>query len=103
MHRSLPAFRLLPLLILVFLLAACTLPIGNSTPTTAPTHGSASSTTAAQLTCPAPLNDTQSCYTPYALRVAYDVEPLTERGYTGKGQTIIDIVSYGSPTLQQDM
>ena len=26
-----------------------------------------------------------------------------QRGYTGKGQTIIDIVSYDSPTLQQDM
>lgn len=26
-----------------------------------------------------------------------------QRGYTGKGQTIVDIVSFGSPTLQQDM
>jgi subtilase family serine protease len=111
MHRSTLASRLFPLLSLILLLAACTLPVGNSgnasrssTPTTAPTHGGASTTpTAAQVTCPAPLNDTQNCYTPYGLRVAYDVESLTERGYTGKGQTIIDIVSYGSPTLQQDM
>jgi subtilase family serine protease len=41
--------------------------------------------------------------TPHALRVAYGIEPLIERGYTGKGQTVIDIVSFGSPTLQQDV
>jgi len=37
------------------------------------------------------------------MRVAYSVQSLLERGFTGKGQTIVDIVSYGSPTLQQDM
>jgi subtilase family serine protease len=35
--------------------------------------------------------------------VAYGVQALTDRGFTGKGQTVIDIVSYGSPTLQQDL
>ncbi len=111
MHRSTPASRLFPLFILVLLLAACNLPggsggnaSGSSTPTTAPTRAVASpTTTTAQLPCPVPLNTTRNCYTPYALRVAYGVEALTERGYTGKGQTIVDIVSYGSPTLQQDM
>src|SRR5579863_7992408 len=43
------------------------------------------------------------CYTPHQIRVAYGVESLIEHGYTGKGQTVIDIVSFGSPTLQQDM
>jgi subtilase family serine protease len=37
------------------------------------------------------------------MRVAYSVQSLLEQGYTGKGQTIVDIVSYGSSTLQQDM
>jgi len=37
------------------------------------------------------------------LRVAYGIEALTEQGFTGKGQTVIDIVSFGNPTLQQDM
>ena len=41
--------------------------------------------------------------TPYDMRVAYSVQSLLERGFTGKGQTIVDIVSYGSPSLQQDM
>jgi subtilase family serine protease len=37
------------------------------------------------------------------MRVAYHMEPLTERGFTGRGQTVVDIVSFGSPTLQQDV
>jgi len=37
------------------------------------------------------------------MRLAYGMEALIERGFTGKGQTVVDIVSYGSPTLQQDM
>ena len=53
--------------------------------------------------CPAPLNTNHNCYTPHALRLAYGVQSLTGRGFTGKGQTIVDIVSFGSPTLQQDM
>ncbi|HEY7833661.1 MAG TPA: S53 family peptidase [Ktedonobacterales bacterium] len=44
-----------------------------------------------------------ACYTPHSLRVAYGVQPLTEQGSTGKGQTVVDIVSYGSPTLQEDL
>jgi len=51
--------------------------------------------------CPKVLTTLPHCLTPHALRVAYGVEPLIRLGYTGKGQTIVDIVSYGSPTLQQ--
>ncbi len=46
---------------------------------------------------------TKGCMTPSIMRRAYGMESLIERGFTGKGQTIIDIVSFGSPTLQQDM
>jgi subtilase family serine protease len=53
-------------------------------------------------TCPSQIAGS-NCYTPQSLRVAYGVEKLTEQGFTGKGQTVVDIVSYGSPTLQQDM
>lgn len=54
-------------------------------------------------TCPGYLGQLKNCYTPHALRVAYGLEALTEQGFTGKGQTVVDIVSFGSPTLQQDM
>src|SRR5207249_997852 len=53
--------------------------------------------------CPPDLRGISDCFTPHALRVAYGVESLIEQGFTGKGQTVIDIVSFGSPTLQHDM
>jgi len=37
------------------------------------------------------------------MRAAYGITPLIQKGYTGQGQTIVDIVSFGSPTLQKDM
>lgn len=43
------------------------------------------------------------CMTPHALRQAYGLASLLARGLNGRGQTIVDIVSYGSPTLQQDL
>ncbi|HLZ61294.1 MAG TPA: S53 family peptidase [Ktedonosporobacter sp.] len=54
-------------------------------------------------TCPAYLSSVPSCLTPHALRTAYGVESLIQQGFTGKGQTVIDLVSFGSPTIQQDM
>jgi subtilase family serine protease len=98
--------RFLPLLILLFLLANCSAP-GNAgkqssvSPTAVATRPpSPASTTDI---CPRPFNRVPGCMTPHALRVAYGVEPLIEKGFTGKGQTVIDIVSFGSPTLAQDM
>ncbi len=81
---------------------------GKTTPTAIhPTQAVPSPVDPSQkATCPdLPGYPTQGtyCYTPYQFRVAYGVEPLYLRGWTGKGQTVIDIVSYGSPTLQQDM
>ena len=108
--RSRPV--LLLLFLSLFLIAACS-PIrgGNSatpTPTLKPAQTIQPAITSTTLdgtadTCPAELAANPDCFTPHALRVAYDVEALTERGFTGKGITVVDIVSYGSPTLQQDM
>src|SRR6266699_4122244 len=102
--------RLLPFLALVLLLSACAPfgssssdPVVSSTPTQKATNTiSPSPTSTAIAVCPASLVGT-NCRTPYDMRVAYSVQSLLERGFTGKGQTIVDIVSYGSPTLQQDM
>jgi subtilase family serine protease len=103
--------RLLPVLAVVLLLSACA-PLGSSnsatTASTTPTqtatktiNPSSSPTSTAIAVCPPSLGT--DCRTPYDLRVAYSVQSLLEGGFTGKGQTIVDIVSYGSPTLQQDM
>lgn len=112
--------RLFTLCFLLLLLTACN-PLGSgngnatptattgktvSHPTSTPTL-SVTGTLPTQIdTCPAlpgfPSTGTY-CYTPHQLRVAYGVESLIEHGYTGKGQTVVDIVSFGSPTLQQDM
>jgi len=56
-----------------------------------------------QDTCPASLRHIPTCQTPHSMRVAYGVETLIERGMTGQGQTVVDIVSFGSPTLQKDL
>lgn len=91
--RSIPV-----LLLLCTLLTACT-PLWFS--------GSADTSTqaadASPLTCPPDITRNANCQTPHSLRVAYGVESLVQHGYTGKGQTIVDIVSFGSPTLQRDM
>src|SRR5436190_8161015 len=101
--------RLLPFLAIALLLSACA-PLGSSksdpVASSAPTQKatatiSPSSTSAPIAACPASLGT--NCRTPYDMRVAYSVQSLLERGFTGKGQTIVDIVSYGSPTLQHDM
>src|SRR5271167_403383 len=103
--------KLFPFIVLL-LLTACS-PFGaqstgnGSTPiaTKIPTRTPGALLTPASTTdlCPTGLGQNKSCYTPHAMRVAYGIEALTEQGFAGKRQTVIDIVSYGSPTLQQDM
>lgn len=101
--------RFLLFLLICCLLTACG-PLSIDTPTPASTRHSTESQGQATLprraindSCPSNLQAIPDCFTPHALRVAYGVESLIERGFTGKGQTVIDIVSFGSPTLQQDM
>ena len=104
--------------LVLFFLAACSSPLGNagnsgSTPTVqaTPSHAVATPTATSQPvsqvdTCPQLVGYPPSqtyCYTPHQFAVAYGVESLLQQGYTGKGQTVVDIVSFGSPTLQQDM
>ena len=115
-----PSKRLLILSFLLFLLTACS-PFGgnggngSATPTAtsgkATAHTTSTPVTTGTLptqidTCPSlpgyPTTGTY-CFTPHQIRVAYGVESLIEHGYTGKGQTVVDIVSFGSPTLQQDI
>ncbi len=111
-----PARRIMPFLVICLLLAACSQAGGNSS-TSTPTATATKSTTPVGVTptgaapvvdnspllCPVQLGNETNCQTPHSIRVAYGVESLMQRGFTGKGQTVVDIVSFGSPTLQADM
>lgn len=88
----------LALVLLTLLLTAC---LGNP-PKSAPPVNSVPSPTSVT-NCPAQLRAVVMCQTPYSLRLAYGMQSLIARGLTGKGQTVVDIVSFGSPTLQHDM
>ncbi len=43
------------------------------------------------------------CYSPQEMRNAYGLTPLINKGYDGKGQTIVIIVPFGSPTIASDL
>src|SRR5580658_5924189 len=43
------------------------------------------------------------CYTASQIQQAFDLKPLYKEGITGKGQTIIVVDSYGSPTVRHDL
>ncbi len=109
--RTLPTFlrntvRWLPLLLCCWLLACNNTGELGQTPLPS-TPSQASSVVTAAVDCPATLRamlpDSNGCLTPQALRLAYSLNPLLAKGFDGKGQTIVDIVSYGSPMLQHDL
>jgi subtilase family serine protease len=43
------------------------------------------------------------CLTPQQVETAYDLGPLYARGVTGKGETIVLVDSFGSPTIKHDL
>jgi subtilase family serine protease len=105
--------RLLALVVLCALLAACgtnsaalektNTPGATPTPTIATTPAPYPTETTAS-TCPTKVAAiVPNCQTPQSMRTAYGVNSLISQGDTGKGQTIVDIVSFGSPTLQKDI
>ncbi|MGH3191303.1 MAG: S53 family peptidase [Streptosporangiaceae bacterium] len=46
---------------------------------------------------------TVPCYQPPQIQTAYDEQPLFNSGITGKGQTIVLVDSFGSPTIKSDL
>jgi subtilase family serine protease len=59
---------------------------------------------------PVPLSDAQceaiyqvSCYIPDQIEAAYNLPALYSHGVTGKGQTIVVVDAYGSPTISDDL
>ena len=45
----------------------------------------------------------EPCYSPQEIRRAYGVDQLLARGDQGRGQTIVIVDSYGSPTITKDL
>ena len=43
------------------------------------------------------------CYVPDQIEAAYNLRPLYGRGITGKGQTIVVVDAFGSPTIADDL
>lgn len=43
------------------------------------------------------------CYSPQEIRNAYGLTDILDAGYTGTGETIVIIDSFGSPTIEQDL
>jgi len=43
------------------------------------------------------------CYSPQEMRRAYDLTPILNAGYDGRGQTIVIVESLGSPTIANDL
>ncbi len=44
-----------------------------------------------------------ACYQPRQIREAYNLPALYRRGITGRGQTIVIVDSFGSPTVRRDL
>jgi subtilase family serine protease len=46
---------------------------------------------------------TEPCYVPAQMQAAYDLQPLYNRGITGRHETIVIVDSFGSPTIRSDL
>jgi subtilase family serine protease len=46
---------------------------------------------------------TVPCYNPAQIHTAYNVGPLYARGITGRGETIVIVDAFGSPTIRSDL
>jgi subtilase family serine protease len=49
------------------------------------------------------LNPTITCYDPYQIRHAYNIDTLINSGFDGKGKTIIIVDAYQSPNIVQQL
>src|SRR5437763_1106269 len=93
---------LLPI-IAVLLLSGCGTGNGTHTPQATSPQATPFPTRAAADICPQELRPVSTCLTPHSMRLAYGIDSLIQKGFTGKGQTVIVMVSFGSPTLTEDM
>lgn len=115
-RRSWRSLAIVPALLLALAVSACNISVGTGNPNgptsadRAPTANSATATAGSQGGCePQTKHDNGSTtgqYTylsPKQFWILYGIEPLLKQCYTGKGQTVVVIDSFGSPTLQEDI
>ena len=83
--------------------AAGATPAGPPTSVTAPgaINPGASVPVPSQANCLAGFSS--HCLTPEQVETAYNLGPLYARGVTGKGETIVIVDSFGSPTIKHDL
>ncbi len=72
--------------------------VGSGTPKALTTEGQGPPTTAECLS-----QYGVPCYQPFQIQAAYDLQPLFNQGIDGKGQTIVIIDAFGSPTAASDL
>jgi subtilase family serine protease len=53
--------------------------------------------------CRADSGGAVACYQPFQLRAAYDLTALYAKGIEGKGETIVIVDAFGSPTIRSDL
>jgi subtilase family serine protease len=83
---------------------ATSAPTSAGAPTSITTPGAidpTSTATPSQAHCEA--NFSAQCLTPEQVETAYNLRPLYARGITGKGETIVIVDSFGSPTISHDL
>ncbi len=112
-HRSWRSLATIPVLLLALGLSACNVNLSAGNPTSsdrAPTTSAGTATAGGRGACePQTKHDNGSddgfntYLSPKQLWTLYGVEPLLKQCYTGKGQTVVVIDSFGSPTLQEDI
>src|SRR3974390_3558399 len=49
------------------------------------------------------LSPTRTCYDPYQMRSAYNIDTLISAGFDGKGKTIVIIDAFQSPNIVQQL
>ncbi len=68
-----------------------------------PPSGPAATTSGPPTTAECEAQYNVACFEPFQIQDAYNLAPLFSNGVDGKGQTIIIVDSYGSPTIGHDL
>ncbi len=111
---SLVSWHLILLLAVLLILSSCALTPPGTTETQTPTATSTKTSTSGSPYKPGPLAEAAirecnnaaapgGCFSPEQVQTFYNLNPLYQQGYDGKGSTIVILDSFGSPTIKHDL